>query len=148
VRGEPGREQVWNLWIHDLRANTVVRLTAHRYGQTWGGSWFPDGRRLAYSHEDRLLIVNLETGARSQFRSPVAERLVRTPAVSPDGRYVAFQVYRDGAWLLDTRTGSMRRIIADPTAEEFAWDPEGRRLAFHSRQSGTWSVWVMSPAPS
>lgn len=148
VRGEPGREQIWNVWIHDLRSNTVVRLTAHRYGQAWGGSWFPDGRRLVYSHEDRLVVVDLETGARQQFRSPVSKRLMRTPAVSPDGRYVAFQVHRDGGWLLDTRDGSMRRILDDPTAEEFAWDPEGHRLAFHSRRSGTWSVWVMAPAPS
>jgi Tol biopolymer transport system component len=148
LRGEPARPRVWNLWLHDLSSDAVVRLTAHPYGQTWGGSWFADGRRIAYSHEDQLVILDLESGRRRQFRSPVAGRLVRTPAVSPDGRHIAFQVHRDGGWLLDVDDGSMRRIVADPTAEEFAWDRGGRRLAFHSRRSGTWSVWVMAPAAS
>jgi len=143
VRGEEN-PRVWNLWLLDLRSNASVRLTSYRYGQPWGASWFPDGRRLAYSHEDQLTVLDLESGARRVYKSPRSGRLVRTPAVSPDGRHVAFQVLGDGAWLLDLKDGSMRRILADPTAEEFAWDAAGRRLAFHSRRSGTWAVWIMS----
>jgi Tol biopolymer transport system component len=72
---------------------------------------------------------------------------VRTPAVSPDGRRVAFQVRKDGTWLLELPSGSMRRILEDPTAEEYTWSPDGRRLAYHSRRSGSgaWGVWVMAP---
>jgi Tol biopolymer transport system component len=148
VRGEPhGKSRVWNLWMLDLQSNTSVRLTSYRYGQPWGASWFPDGRRLAFSHEDRLTVLDLTTGAKRVFKSPRAGRLVRTPAVSPDGRHVVFQVFRDGAWLLNLNDGSMQRILADPTAEEFAWDATGRRLAFHSRRSGAWSVWIMSNPP-
>ncbi|MBI2221115.1 MAG: PD40 domain-containing protein [Acidobacteria bacterium] len=145
VRGEAATAgRVWNLWVLDLASNASVRLTSYRYGQPWGASWFPDGRRLAYSHEDRLTVLDLATGARRLYQSPRAGRVVRTPAVSPDGRHIAFQVLRDGAWLLDLTDGSMQRILADPTAEEFAWDATGRRLAFHSRRSGSWSVWIMS----
>jgi cytoskeletal protein RodZ len=145
VRGEPSQNsRVWNLWLLDLNANTSVRLTSYRYGQPWGASWFPDGRRLAFSHEDRLTVLDLHSGARRIFRSPRRGRLMRTPAVSPDGRRIAFQVYRDGAWLLDLKDGSMHRILDDPTAEEFAWDATGRKLAFHSRRSGEWSVWIMA----
>jgi hypothetical protein len=53
-------------------------------------------------------------------------------------------VYRDGVWLLDVRDGSARRVLDDPTAEEFAWDPKGRRVAFHSRRGGGWSIFVMA----
>jgi hypothetical protein len=145
VRGEPSKgSRVWNLWLLDLPSNTSVRLTSHSYGQPWGASWFPDGKRLAYSYEDRLTVLNLETGAKRVFKSPRQGRLVRTPAVSPGGRHVVFQVHRDGAWLLDLKDDSMQRILADPTAEEFSWDRTGRRLAFHSRRSGAWSVWIMS----
>ena len=105
--------------------------------------WFPDGRRLAYGHEGELVVIDLETGARQTFPTPIDGRVVRSPAVSPDGRRIIFQVDRDGAWLLDVRNGSMRRVIDDPAAEEYAWSPDGRRVAFHSHRAGGWGVWVM-----
>ena len=79
------------------------------------------------------------------FNSPVRGRLVRTPAVSPDGKRIIFQVRRDGAWLLDLASGAVHRVLEDPTAEEFTWSPDGRRVAYHSRRSGGWGVWVMAP---
>jgi len=90
-----------------------------------------------------LIVRSLEDGSQFVYPSPKEGRLVRTPAVSPDGRRVIFQVDRDGAWLLDLTDSSMTRILADPTAEEFTWAPEGDKVAYHSRKSGTWSVWVM-----
>ena len=37
-------------------------------------------------------------------------------------------IYRDGAWVLDAASGAMRRVLADPSAEEFAWSADGHRL--------------------
>ena len=142
VRGEPGHQQVWNLWLHDFSTGADTRLTSYPYGQTWGGTWFPDSRRLCYSHEDRLVILDIENGRRRAFASPRAGRLVRTPAVSPDGRRIAFQVMHDGAWLLDVSSGAMRRLIDDASAEEFAWAADGRHLAYHSHRGGAWRIWL------
>ena len=142
VRAETDRPQVWNLWRLDWATGALTRLTQHRYGQTWGASWFPDSRRVCYSHEDRLIVLDMTDGATRVFMSPRQGRLVRTPAVSPDGRLVAFQVMGDGVWLLDLDSGTMRRLIEDPSAEEFAWDPNGGRLAYHSRSSGEWRIWI------
>ena len=144
VRSEPGRPRVWNLWTMELQSGRERRLTSHPYGQPWGASWFPDGRRIAYSHEDRLIVRDLISGAQRIYPSPRKGRLVRTPAVSPDGRRVMFQVFRDGAWLLEMSDGSMRRVLADPSAEEYTWSPDGRRVAYHSRRSGDWGVWLMA----
>jgi TolB protein len=141
VRGEPGRPNVWNLWLRDMTSGEMKRLTSFKFGQTWAASWFPDSRRVCYSHEDQLTILDIATGASESFRSP-RKMLVRTPAVSPEGQRVIFQVYKDGVWLLDLRTRAMRQIFADPTAEEFAWDPTGARVAYHSRRDGEWRIWV------
>jgi Tol biopolymer transport system component len=144
VRAEPNRPRVWNLWTADLSTGAMRRLTSYRYGQPWGGSWFPDGRRIAYSHEQRLVILDLTNGKERIYPSPMKGRVVRTPAVSPDGARVMFQVRHDGAWMLELRNGSMRRVLADPSAEEYTWSPDGRRVAYHSRSAGTWGVWVMA----
>jgi cytoskeletal protein RodZ len=144
VRAEPEHPKVWNLWTADLATGNVRRVTNHRVGQPWGGSWFPDGKRIAYSLEDRLVILDLQTNEEKVFRSPRSGRLVRTPAVSPDGQRIIFQVRRDGAWLLELSDGSMRKVLSDPTAEEYTWSPDGRRVAYHSGRTGTWGVWVMA----
>ena len=146
VRGAPERPRVWNLWLLDVASGAMRRVTAFRYGQTWSASWFPDGHRICYSHEEQLFIHDLDTGDTREFASPISRRLVRTPAVSPDGRHVIFQVSGSGAWLMDAATGAMRFVLTDPTAEEFAWAPDGRRVAFHSARDGGWGIWLMSTA--
>ena len=143
ARAEPGRPRVWNVWTVHVPTGALRRHTSHRVGQAWGASWFPDGRRIAYSVEDRLIVRDLERGVSRVYRTPVAGRLVRTPAVSPDGQRIVFQVYRDGAWVLDLRTGSSTRLLADASAEEFAWSPDGQRMAYHSARGGESGIWVL-----
>ena len=146
IRAEADKPSVWNLWVQPAAGGTARRVTNYRYGQTWAASWFPDDRRIAYSHEDTLMVMDLQTGEATRYRTPVKGQLVRTPAVSPDGTKIIFQVFRHGAWLLDLADGSMQRVLADPTAEEFAWSPDGRRVAFHSRRDGQWGIYVLSPS--
>lgn len=143
VRAEAGRPSVWNLWVQPAAGGSARRVTDYRYGQTWAASWFPDNHRIAYSHEDTLMVMDLQTGKATRYQTPVAGQLVRTPAVSPDGTKIIFQVFHNGAWVLDLADGSMQRVLTDPTAEEFAWAPDGRRIAFHSRRDGQWRIYVL-----
>jgi dipeptidyl aminopeptidase/acylaminoacyl peptidase len=142
VRGEPRRSQVWNLWVRNMRSAATRRVTSFRTGQTWTAAWFPDNRRLAFSHDDQLTVLDIMNGRAQAFRSPKKNVAVRTPAVSPDGQRVIFQVVRDGAWLLDVRSGKMKQVLDDPSAEEFAWDPRGGRVVYQSRRNGEWRIWI------
>ena len=144
VREEPGHSQVWNVWIADVDSGRLQRVTDHEEGQPWGASWFPEGRRLAYSVGDRVMVADLESGMARGYRSPRAGRRVRTPAVSPDGRRIVFQVEGDGVWLLDLERARMRRILKDATAEEFVWSPEGDAIAYHARSGGSYGLWKLA----
>ncbi len=144
IRAEAEKPSVWNVWMQPATGGNARRLTNYRNGQTWAASWFPDDRRIAYSHEDTLMVLDLQTGAATRYRTPVTRQLVRTPAVSPDGTKIIFQVFHYGAWLLDLTDGSMQCVLTDPTAQEFAWAPDGRRVAFHSRRDGRWGIYVLS----
>ncbi len=147
VKAEATRPRVWNVWTVDLRTRMLARISGHAVGQAWGPSWFPDGHRLAYSVEDTLVIVDLRSGRSRVHPSPVRGRLVRTPAVSPDGRRIVFQVFRDGVWMLDVGSGRMQRVLSDATAEEFAWAPSGDSVAYHARVGGAWSLWTLPLSP-
>ena len=143
VKAEPRRPTVWNVWLASPDGRTLRRVTSHDLGQPWGASWFPEGRRLAYSREEQLVILDLETGLSTIVTSPRRGHLVRTPAVSPDGSRVVFQVHRDGAWMLDVSRMMLRRILPDPSAEEFVWSPNGRTIAYHARSQEGWAVWTI-----
>jgi hypothetical protein len=146
VKAEPRRPRVWNVWVADLEQDTQTRVSDHRVGQAWGASWFASGDRLAYSVEDRLVIVDLDRGTRHVVPSPRRGHLVRTPAVSPDGRWIVFQVHRDGVWLFDTSSGRPQRVLGDRTAEEFTWAPDGSRVIYHTRRPDGWSLWQFTLA--
>ena len=144
VRGEAARPRVWNLWLRNLSSGALQRYTSYRSGQVWGASWFPDGESICYSHEDQLVISRLDGLEDIVLDTPRAGHLVRTPAVSPDGRRVVFQVFNDGVWLLDVLTLQMHRILGDRTAEEFSWTPDGSHIAYHSRRGGAWRIWMLN----
>lgn len=71
---------------------------------------------------------------------------IMRPAISPDGRQVAFAAIGD-LWLLtfDGRdaTKAPQRLTNDPFIEiDPAWSPDGRFLAFVSDRAGSMDVWV------
>ncbi len=73
-------------------------------------------------------------------------RFVGEPAISPDGRRVAFTVtmlseerdeYLTNVWLVDLDGGDPRRLTAGPKRDRSPrWSPDGTRLAFVSEREG------------
>ncbi len=70
------------------------------------------------------------------------------PAISPDGRSVAFASDSDGNWnvLVAPVAGGTPVQITDDAADEIhpTWSPDGQRLAFSRRgPSGEWEIWTV-----
>jgi Tol biopolymer transport system component/imidazolonepropionase-like amidohydrolase len=117
-----------------------------------GYAFMPDGRSLVVPIDGRIKRVDFSTGnvsdipfsaaveadigPRVYFENRVDDgptvkvRLVRWPALSPDGKRVAFTALNK-LWVMDLPSGTPRRLTA-LTSGEFmpAWSPDGRHVAF------------------
>jgi hypothetical protein len=144
VRAEVDNPNVWNLWAHDLESGDSRRLTSNASGRPLGGSWFPDGHRIAYSGASSIIVLDVASGRPAIYPSPQPGRTTGSPAVSPDGRWVIFQLAGDGAWLLDLTDGSSLKVLSDPALTDFTWSPDSSRVAYYNRREGEWNVWVMA----
>ena len=78
------------------------------------------------------------------------------PAISPDGRWVAYNVTtpdlaayrkRTDLWLVATAGGAPRRISTEALGGRSArWSPDGKSLAYVTTRGGTSQVWIFETA--
>jgi TolB protein len=73
----------------------------------------------------------------------------REPAVSPDGKTIAFRSKRDGAWEIytmpaATRGATVMRLTRGMTYSGApVWSPDGKKIAFESYARGDLDIWMM-----
>lgn len=73
----------------------------------------------------------------------VAARILRSPALSPDGKQLAF-VYDGDIWSVESGGGTARRLtITLDNDGSPCYSPDGKQLAFRSRRYGSDDVFVM-----
>jgi dipeptidyl aminopeptidase/acylaminoacyl peptidase len=86
----------------------------------------------------------------------LAMQRVGNPAVSPDGRWIAFAVRdtdyeanrgRLDVWLASADGATVRRLTSHPENDsEPEWSPDGRWIYFMSSRGGSSQVWRIAPA--
>jgi tricorn protease len=71
-------------------------------------------------------------------------RLANNPALSPDGKTLAFDSLGD-IWIVPTTGGSARPLTQNPAKDSLPkFSPDGKEIAFISDREGTPQVFVMS----
>ena len=112
-----------------------------------GPSWSPDGRLLALSerHEAQaplsIFLASIESLEKQRLTSPPAGSVGDcAPAISPDGRTVAFNRVSaaGGIFLVPIAGGEPTRLTHEPPpfCERLAWTADGRELVFSTSASG------------
>lgn len=146
-------------WLIDnvTRDDQESRATRDTYP---GYDFMPDGRSMIVPINGKVARVDFatgqatdvpftvnveaEVGPRVHFQykvddGPTVEaRLIRYPAVSPDGKRVAFTAFSK-LYVMDLPSGTPRRVTTGTDGEFMpAWSPDGKTLAYvtWSRQGG------------
>ena len=112
-----------------------------------GPSWSPDGRLLALSerHEPQaplsIFLASIESLEKRKLTSPPVGSVGDcAPAISPDGRTVAFNRVSaaGGIFLVPVAGGEPTRLTREPIpfCERLAWTADGRELVFSTSASG------------
>jgi Tol biopolymer transport system component len=103
-----------------------------------GLSWSPDGRSITYSHRVELRhpdLALIPAGARSVVRLTANRIVDAQPALSPDGRKIAFlrfpRVGGPNLYVRELDGRRERRVV--PQASGSAWSPDGRWIAYDGR---------------
>ncbi|MEH6792236.1 S9 family peptidase [Parasphingorhabdus sp.] len=135
------------LYLIDIKQGTARKITDSSRSIGYAGLTFaPDGRLWAASDDGsdvkRLGIVNLET---AQFEVVIDEKVWDIMAfdISPDGRWIAFEVNQAGRSLLefhDTESGTTHSVDGLPVGviSGMKFSPWGELgLTLNSNQTGT-----------
>jgi len=70
------------------------------------------------------------------------------PSISPDGRFVALQGFKDGnfdVWLVETARDSVTRFTSDPADDaQPTWSPDSSSIVFASSRKGQFNLYQKS----
>ncbi|MCA1615371.1 MAG: PDZ domain-containing protein [Acidobacteria bacterium] len=103
-----------------------------------------DGGRVAFSARGEVLILDADDGDVRNLTATTAAA-ERFPALSPDGKWLAYFSDESGEYLLHVRpadgAGAVKKISveAKPTFyRELTWSPDSRRVAFADKRLALW----------
>ncbi|HEY8459193.1 MAG TPA: protein kinase [Blastocatellia bacterium] len=115
-------------------------------------SWSADSSRLALTppsndpNANRIILLSVETGEVRPVTTPPPNATDIQPAISPDGRYLAFVRSRNSAtydiYLTPLEGGWEKRLNANNSfIDGLAWTEDSREIVYSAARAGNMTLW-------
>ncbi len=141
-----------DIFVYDLPRRLLVNLT-HSPETERAPHWLPAGTGIIctrfYAGRTTLWLLPLYGGAAVRLGEDAAA--IAQPAVSPDGRWLAYIATRDGGmnlFLTDLHSGSSQRVthyLLDESAVDPHWSTDSTRLVYLGGMSDRRQLVIFSP---
>lgn len=152
-RARRGRKRQRNadLFIYDLETKKRW-LVSYRRGNNSGACFFPNGRQLlitlsAYGSPD-IFKIDLSGKILLRLTKGPHRAMNVEPAISPDGRTIAFSSDRHGTpmiYTMNTYGGNVKRLtFAGRYNASPAWSPDGKKIAFAGYDKDHFDIFLMN----
>jgi hypothetical protein len=138
IRQVKGRDSLWvrNVAAVGAEATAVAeRQIAGPQYDVRDATFFPDHRVAFSSRRDgrfRLYVVNPTSEAVEEMSVPTCS--ARYPAISPDGKWIAFSCEHGGSWqiqVMNLNTGEQVQLTnADCNSISAVWTPDSKELIY------------------
>lgn len=147
-RGEPAH--IPRLFVMSADGSDVQPLTPRK---GWEGDpiWWPDGSRIVFVCDradisgSSLDICQIGLDGNGESRLLIHNDRDSRPAVSPDGKRIAFVAASDGnneIYLMNADGSGLLRITRDPANDGWPkWSGDGTKLLFASDRSGRFAIY-------
>jgi Tol biopolymer transport system component len=103
--------------------------------------------KIAFARNGQIYVTNPDGSGTTAVTAPPDANNDAQPAVSPDGRKIAFVSQRGGGrdiWVAGIDGSNPTQLTRDGTDGNPTWSPNGRQIAFDSGRTGlTTTIWVM-----
>ena len=131
TRGSAGSDDQFN-WISSLSGGPPVRLTNAKEVIERGGSWSPDGGRIAYwQFRNGFVSIMLVKSAGEATPVTLCDKAgLPMPEWSPDGQWIKFIDARTPAagWTLSSPDGKTLRSYGEPDAIDMTFSADSKKL--------------------
>jgi Tol biopolymer transport system component/DNA-binding winged helix-turn-helix (wHTH) protein len=120
-----------------------------------GIGWSADGKEVAVAGREAagdgaaILLINIETGQRRRLTSPPVSFSDNAPAVSPDGKWLAFvrtsNLSVSDLYLVAVAGGEPRRLTFDnQRVGGLDWTKDSAEIVFSSNHAGGSNLWRLA----
>jgi TolB protein len=148
-----------DLWVMRANGEHRINITNTPHVDEWQPAWFPSGNKIAYARmayandrNDSIEVATLgDNGKVAKTTRLTADG--SSPAISPDGKMLAFVSDRDGdaeiyvmrADIPEGPNNKPRKLTDNATyRDDFPdFSPDGSKIVYDSIRGGNWDVFVM-----